>query len=71
MKLRGRIAELEVVVMIDSGGSQCFINQTAIDRLGLHVTSIGKFRVRLEDGSLSNSREVCCDVKVRLGSTQI
>ena len=71
MKLHGRIAELEVVVMIDSGGSHYFINQTTNDRLGLHVTSTDKFGVRLRDGSLSNSRGVCRDVKVWLGSTQI
>ena len=47
MKLHGHIAELEVVVMINSGASHCFINQTTIDRLGLYVTSRNKFRVRL------------------------
>ena len=71
MKLRGHIAELEVVVMNDSDASHCFINHTAIDRLGLHVTSTSKFGVRLEDGSRSNSRGVCYDVKVQLGPTQI
>ena len=54
MKLHGRIAELEVVVMIDSDASHCFINQTVIDRLWLHVTSTGKFEVRLGDGSHLN-----------------
>ena len=71
MKLRGRITELKVVVMVDSGASHCFINQIAIDKLGLHVTSTGKFGVRLGDGSSSISRGVCRDVKVWLRSTWV
>ena len=59
MKFYGRIKGVEVVVMVDSGASHCFVNETTIGRLGLHKTSTGSFGVRLGGGSRSVSMGVC------------
>ena len=67
MKLHGHIAGIEVMVMVDSDASHCFINQTTVDKLGLQVTCAGRFGI----GSQSISTGLCHVVIIQLGSTEI
>ena len=66
-------SDIEVMVMVNSGASHYFINQTTIDKLGMPVTCAGRFGVRLGNGSRSQSLSTgtCHAVNVQLGSTQI
>ena len=57
--------------MVDNGASHCFINEKAINRLGLQISSIRKFRVRLGDGSRSISMGVCRVVVIEMGPMRI
>ena len=57
LKLCGHISDIEVMVMVDSGASHCFINQTTVDKLAMPITCESRFGVHV--------------VNIQLGSTQI
>ena len=71
MKLHGKSGDSEVVVMVDSCASHCFINERAISHLQFPMAFTGKFGVRLGDDSRPVSRGVFLVVMVELRPTQV
>ena len=71
MKIRGRIGEQDVVVLIDSGATHNFISNKVVDRLGLCLTDIGSFGVVMGTGKVEKSRGICRGLILLLPGVQV
>lgn len=70
MKLRGEIANLSVVVMIDSGANHNFISKRLV-KLGLKVNPTNPFAVRPSNGHSKIAQGCCIELSLKLGSVLI
>ncbi|XP_058771346.1 uncharacterized protein LOC131644773 [Vicia villosa] len=68
MKIGGKIAGIEVVVLIDSGASHNFISPKITTALGLQITPMAAKTIRLGDGHKVLSKGLCEGVRISLGS---
>ncbi|PNX92555.1 retrotransposon-related protein, partial [Trifolium pratense] len=68
MKICGKIAGIEVVVLIDSGASHNFISPDVTTALGLPVTPTIAKSIKLGDGHRVFSQGTCEGVQIALGS---
>ena len=68
MKIDGKIAGIEVVVLIDSGASHNFISPEITTALGLQITPMAAKTIRLGDGHKVLSKGLCEGVRISLGS---
>ena len=68
MKIDGKIASIEVVVLIDSGASHNFISPEITTALGLQITPMAAKTIRLGDGHKVLSKGLCEGVRISLGS---
>ncbi|MCH85549.1 transposon Tf2-1 polyprotein, partial [Trifolium medium] len=66
MKIGGKLGEVDVVVLVDSGASHNFIS-SHITALGLPITPMAARRIKLGDGHKVVSLGVCEGVKLNLG----
>ncbi|KAK9184730.1 hypothetical protein WN943_025081 [Citrus x changshan-huyou] len=71
MKIRGRIGEQDVVVLIDSGATHNFISNKVVDRLGLCLMDIGSFGVVMGTGKVEKSRGICRGLILLLPGVQV
>ncbi|MCI08622.1 enzymatic polyprotein, partial [Trifolium medium] len=71
MKVEGRIKNVEVLVLIDSGASHCFISPKVTTALGLVVTPIAAKNIKLGDGHKVLTMGVCEGVKVKIGGCDV
>lgn len=67
MKMGGKIAGIEVVVLIDSGASHNFISPEITTALGLPITPMAAKTIRLGDGHKVHSKGFCEGVGISLG----
>ncbi|MCI20052.1 pentatricopeptide repeat-containing protein, partial [Trifolium medium] len=67
MKICGKIAGIEVVVLIDSGASHNFISPDVTTALGLLVTPTTAKSIKLGDGHRVFSQGTCEGVQIALG----
>nr|GMD25313.1 peroxidase 64 [Ipomoea batatas] len=67
MKFRGRIADMDVVIMVDSGASHNFMSHHLIDRIPHPLEPTTKFGVRLRDGRRTESDGKFSNLPVDLG----
>ena len=68
MKIDGKIAGIEVVVLIDSGASHNFISPEITTALGLQITPMAAKTIRLGYGHKVLSKGLCEGVRISLGS---
>ncbi|XP_074356373.1 uncharacterized protein LOC141696084 [Apium graveolens] len=66
MKLRGRIDNKEVVVLIDPGATHNFISLSLVKLLDIPTDSTGCFRVALGNGEMVKGTGVCRKLSVHL-----
>ncbi|MCH80746.1 enzymatic polyprotein, partial [Trifolium medium] len=71
MKIEGKIAEVNVLVLIDSGATHNFISPQVTTALGLNITPMAEKHIKLGDGHKIVSKGVCRDVKMQLGPIQV
>ncbi|KAH6810002.1 kinesin 3 [Perilla frutescens var. frutescens] len=67
MKLKGKVLSSEVLVMVDSGASHCFISGPVAAHLGLEIDTSTRSAVRLGDGRRLDVSGVCRDLPLQLG----
>ncbi|KZV51588.1 hypothetical protein F511_10541 [Dorcoceras hygrometricum] len=68
LKIRGRIKNEEVVVMIDSGASHNFVARKMVERMGMKIDETVKFGVCLGDGTKIRCQGVCHGIEIQLGT---
>ncbi|KZV57116.1 peroxidase 64 [Dorcoceras hygrometricum] len=68
MKLRGRIKDEEVIVMVDSGASHNFVSRKLVEKLGLEIDEAVRFGVCLGDGTKVRCQGLCLELVVQLGT---
>jgi hypothetical protein len=68
MKLGGKLGDVAVEVLIDSGASHSFISPELTTALGLTVTPTAVKRIKLGDGHKVLSEGVCEGVRLELDS---
>jgi hypothetical protein len=71
MKVEGKIADVDVLVLIDSGATHNFISPQITTALGLQITPMAEKYIKLGDGHKIISKGVCKDVKILLGSIEV
>lgn len=71
MKMRGRIGEAEVIILIDSGATSNFISQRAAKEIKLHITATREFVVLVGDGKVVTSKGKCSGVTVAIQGVEI
>jgi predicted aspartyl protease len=54
IRLKKRISNTEVLLLVDSGNSRTFISEQLVQRLGLLVTQVSPVKVRVTDGGQIN-----------------
>lgn len=70
-KLCGKIGELEVLVLVDSGASHCFLSQEIVVQLGFKIQPTVGTGVKLGDGRREKVGGFCPAVPVDFNSVQI
>jgi hypothetical protein len=68
MKLEGKLSNVAVEVLIDSGASHSFISPDLATALGLAITPTDVKRIKLGDGHRVLSEGICKGVRLNLGS---
>jgi hypothetical protein len=68
MKLEGKLSNVAVEVLIDSGASHSFISPELATALGLAITPTDVKRIKLGDGHRVLSEGICKGVRLNLGS---
>lgn len=71
MRMRGKIGETEMVVLVDSGASCSFIAKYLVDKLGLLVASTVEFGVAIGDGRVLAGNGKCEGVKLNIQGVEI
>ncbi|KZV39093.1 hypothetical protein F511_34263 [Dorcoceras hygrometricum] len=68
LKLRGRIKDEEVVVMVNSGASHNFVSRALMEKLGLGIDETVRFGVCLGNGRRIQCQGLCRNLQVELGA---
>lgn len=71
MKLLGRVLDTELIVMVDSDASHCFVSESLVHRLSLPVYHTKPFSVHLGDGRYLQFFGMCLSLTINLGSLTI
>ncbi|KAI0510225.1 hypothetical protein KFK09_010826 [Dendrobium nobile] len=66
MKVRGEIADREVVVLIDSGATHNFISNQIVESLGMELVDTGGYGVMMGTGKVEMGRGVCRGVVLKI-----
>lgn len=66
MKLKGRIGEREVVVLIDCGATHNFIHRQLVDKLNIPVTNTTHYGIVIGNRSAIQGKGVCKEVIIEL-----
>lgn len=67
MKLRGKVLNQAVMVLIDSKASHNFISSKLVENLGLLVETTQPYKVWLGDGNRRQTQGCCRNLEVQLG----
>ena len=71
MKLRGKIGEREIVVLIDCGATHNFVSLKLVEELGLEVSDTGTLTVTLGNGGIATSRGTCKGLVLAFSEVQV
>jgi len=71
MKIEGKIASVDMMVLIDNGASHNFISPKVTSALGLEITPVAAKRIKLGDGHRVVTKGMCKGVKVKLGTIEV
>ncbi|KAL0544147.1 hypothetical protein IC582_019259 [Cucumis melo] len=71
MKVKGRVGEEEVVILIDCGATHNFIAENLVTRLGLTLQETPIYGVILGSETAVKGKGVCRDVEVQLEGWQV
>ncbi|PNX99328.1 retrotransposon-related protein [Trifolium pratense] len=71
MKVEGKVENVDVLVLIDSGASHNFISPQITTALGLPVSPMAAKSIKLGDGHKIVSKGVCEGVKIKLGPMDV
>ncbi|XP_039688625.1 uncharacterized protein [Medicago truncatula] len=71
MKLEGKIQDVDLPVLIDSGATHNFISPGITSALGLTISPIAAKRIKLGDGHRVVTKGMCKGVKVKLGVIEV
>jgi hypothetical protein len=71
MKIEGLIADVSLLVLIDSGASHNFISPKVTSALGLVVTPVKAKSIKLGDGHKIITKGVCRGIKMKLGEIEV
>ena len=66
MKLKGKVRDREVIILINSGATHNFIHQGVVEEPKLPLEKGTKFGVTIGDGSMLEGRGICNHVEVKL-----
>ncbi|PKU62016.1 hypothetical protein MA16_Dca012125 [Dendrobium catenatum] len=66
MKVRGEIADREVIVLIDSGATHNFISNQIVELLGMELMDTGGYGVMMGTGKVEMGRGVCRGVVLKI-----
>ncbi|PKU76480.1 hypothetical protein MA16_Dca001084 [Dendrobium catenatum] len=70
MKVKGEIADREVVVLIDSGATHNFISNQIVELLGMELVDTGGDGVMMGAGKVEMGRGVCRAVVLKIQGIQ-
>lgn len=71
MKIEGKIENVDVLVLIDSGASHNFISPQVTNALGLEITPDPARSIKLGDGHRVNSQGVCKGIVIKMSSVKV
>ena len=71
MKIEGKIDNVDVLVLIDSGASHNFISPQVTNALGLEITPEPTRSIKLGDGHRVNSQGVCKGIVMKMGYVKV
>ena len=71
LKIRGRIKDREVIVLIDSRASHNFISTTLVEELGLEMSQTKEFGVILGTGVEIRTFGVCWKIKLHVAELEV
>lgn len=71
MNIDGKIENMDLMVLIDSGASHNFISPKITSALGLTITPIHAKRIKLGDGHKVVAEGICKGVRMKLGMIDI
>lgn len=71
MKVEGKIENVDLLVLIDSGASHNFISPKVTTALGLTVTPVTAKNIKLGDGHMVITKGVCKGVSMKMGEIEI
>ncbi|MCH84607.1 Ty3/gypsy retrotransposon protein, partial [Trifolium medium] len=71
MKVGGKLENIDVVVLIDSGASHNFISPSLTTALGLTVKPVLERRIKLGDGHKVVTRGVCEGITLMMGGMEV
>ncbi|PNY15662.1 retrotransposon-related protein [Trifolium pratense] len=71
MKVEGRIADVDVLVLIDSGATHNFISPQIVMALGLKITPMADKYIKLGDGHKVVSKGICKNITIQIETIQV
>ena len=71
MKIKGKIAQQEVITLIDCGATHNFISTRLVQKLGLPLEAIVGYGVLMGMGSIVKGEGICCGVVLTLQSIEM
>ena len=71
MKVRGRVGDRDVVVLIDSGATHNFISARVVEKLDLRIEKGASYGVTFGNGAVERSRGICRGVVLTLPEIQV
>lgn len=71
MKVEGKIDNVDLLVLIDSGASHNFISPKVTTALGLVITPVAARCIKLGDGHKVVTRGICKGVRMKMGEIEI
>jgi hypothetical protein len=71
MMFNGKIQEVPVLILVDSGATHNFIDQKLVCRMGWEVNHDSSMKIRLGDGFQTSTRGRCKEIEVDLGDFKV
>ncbi|PKU83144.1 hypothetical protein MA16_Dca007802 [Dendrobium catenatum] len=71
MKVKGEIADREVVVLIDSGATHNFISTQVVNQLGVKLVDTGCYGVMMGTGKVEKGQGICKGVVLTIQGIQV